>query len=145
MKFEEILVQIQYILNRYKVVYIIFSWIYILLYSCDSSIEADEIDGSLLWFTNLESITQTKATPPANIYISQQSNTFDIIKEELISGLRSIFNTEIQITSASEEADIIVATNNWNIIHEFISPQDFAEIGKDGFIIKKIPFWVYSR
>ena len=93
-------------------------------------------DGSKLWFAKMQLAEEAIKNQPTSICIQQESATFDVIKIELKSGLRALFNTPFAIEKIIKTGSVFVGTANIEPITRYIDSKELKSLGTDGFIIR---------
>ncbi len=93
-------------------------------------------DGSKLWFTTMHPTTEAISHHPTSVYVPQGSATFDIIKDELKSGLGALFNTTFNFGKKLETGSVFVATSGLKTVTGYIDFNELHSLGNDGFIIR---------
>jgi alpha-glucuronidase len=93
-------------------------------------------DGSMLWFTNMQQASCTIGIRPGSIFVPQESATFSIIRNELKSGLNTLFGTSPGIEKKIKPGSVLVGTSNLDIISNYIGITELKSLENDGFIIR---------
>jgi len=115
--------------------YFIILFLY-LIYSDYNALSQSKIDGSKLWFTHTEIDNTHQVVCPDYIYIPQSSPTFNIIKSELKSSLKGLYNKNVKNTRQLKAHSICVGTSVQTKLSSFFNQDELKSIKHDGFIIK---------
>ena len=95
------------------------------------------VDGSDLWFTNMQ-VSEEMALPlPEAIFAQESSPTFALAIEELKEGLSALYHQDIPVTSKPGDGVLYVATSAQKLMFGDIFQKDFDFIGDEGFVIKE--------
>ncbi|MFA9370169.1 MAG: alpha-glucuronidase family glycosyl hydrolase [Labilibaculum antarcticum] len=109
---------------------------FITLGYCASS--QNKLDGSGLWFTNMEKNESGQVACPSIIYIPQLSPTFTIIHKELKSGLNKLYNKEVKEVSQLDSNGLCVGTSSQKDLSSYFKNDELSVLGSDGYIIRTV-------
>lgn len=92
-------------------------------------------NGSDLWFTNFDLPSHQSVKHPSSVFISQQSETFALISNELLFSLNTLFNQQTNLENTPKAGSICVGTVDNRLLSELIDVNKVKELGKQGFYI----------
>lgn len=100
--------------------------------------QSTSIDGSKLWFTNMELANGMDRLEPSSVCIQETSETFKIIKNELLNGLKGLYNKEFKVGKKINNGCLVVGTRESATISKYFNQNETDKLGNDGFIIRKV-------
>ncbi|WP_461634265.1 alpha-glucuronidase family glycosyl hydrolase [Labilibaculum euxinus] len=98
----------------------------------------NKLDGSGLWFTNMETNESGRYACPSIIYIPQLSPTFTIIHKELKNGLHKLYNKEVKEVSQLNSNGLCVGTSCQKDLSSYFKDEELSVLGNDGYIIRTV-------
>jgi len=101
--------------------------------------QLDRKDGSALWFSNFDIPAGYIAHRPTTVTITGQSETFDLIKDEIFNTLHLLFNQNFKLETEPVPGSIVIGTFNEAIVSDLIGKSRLQELGDEGFYIHYLP------